>query len=102
MFKTLFCASLALSLAVSTPIAASDAKNGSSLYKMHCARCHGTDGKSRMAGAPDLDRPGSLMQSDSSLLPRIQSGQKACPGYRGILSEQAIFDVIAYIRTLGI
>ena len=42
------------------------------------------------------------MQSDNSLLPRIQSGKKACPGYRGILREQAIFDVIAYIRSLGI
>ena len=54
-----------------------------------------------MAGVPDFNRPGSLLQSDKSLLTRIQSGKNACPAYRGILTEQKIFDVIAYIRSLG-
>ena len=40
------------------------------------------------------------MQSDQALLKRIQGGKNACPAYRGILSEQQTFDVIAYIRTL--
>lgn len=92
---------LALALAASLPSAASDLANGGKHYRTHCARCHGTNGKSVMAGVPDFDRPGALMQSDQSLLPRIQSGKRACPGYRGILSEQEIFDVIAFIRTLG-
>jgi len=92
---------LALALATSFPLAASDLANGGKLYRAHCAKCHGGNGKSVMAGVPDFDRPGSLMQSDQSLLPRIQSGKRACPGYRGILSEQEIFDVIAFIRTLG-
>ena len=55
-----------------------------------------------MAGVPDFDRPGSLMQSEKTLLTRIQSGKNACPAYRGILREQEIFDVIAYIRSLSL
>jgi cytochrome c6 len=55
-----------------------------------------------MAGVPDFDRPGAVLQSDRSLLTRIQAGKRACPAYRGILREQEIFDVIAYIRSLGL
>ncbi len=91
-----------MALALSTPLAASDANSGSKIYRTYCAQCHGANGKSVMAGAPDFDRPGSLLKSDGSLLTRIQSGKNACPAYRGILSEQQIFEVIAFIRTLGI
>ena len=102
MIKTISNLTLALSLVISGQLAASDVNNGSKIYRTHCLRCHGASGRSAMAGAPDLDRPGSLLQSDKSLLPRIQNGKNACPAFRGILSEQEIFDVIAYIRTLGI
>lgn len=101
MPKFLFPALLGTLLAIAPAIEASDLKSGAEVYRMHCASCHGARGKSTMAGAPDFDRPGSLLQSDQSLLPRIQSGKNACPAYRGILTEQKIFDVIAYIRTLG-
>ena len=93
---------LVLALATSTQLAASDLASGGKLYRIHCAKCHGANGKSVMAGAPDFNRPGSLLQSERSLLTRIQSGKRACPAYRGILSEQEIFDVIAYIRSLGL
>ena len=85
---------LVLSLMASSQLAAS--------YRSHCASCHGPTGKAAMAGAPDFDRPGALLQSDRSLLTRIQAGKRACPGYRGILREQEIFDVIAFIRSLGL
>ena len=102
MIRTIPSAGLAIALAFSTPLAASDLTSGGNIYRMHCAQCHGVNGNSVMAGAPDFDRPGSLLNSDASLLTRIQSGKNACPAYRGILSEQKIFDVIAFIRTLGI
>ena len=52
-----------------------------------------------MAAAPDFGRGQGLMQSDLALRKRIQDGKFACPAYRGILDEQQILDVIAYIRT---
>ena len=102
MRKILLIPGLVLALLVSSQVAASDIANGGKIYRSHCASCHGPTGKAAMAGAPDFDRPGALLQSDRSLLTRIQTGKRACPGYRGILREQEIFDVIAYIRSLGL
>ena len=89
-----------LILLLSNSLIASDSNNGRKLYQQHCAMCHGNNGKSIMPGAADFNRSEGLFQPDQSLLIRIQSGKKACPAYLGILSEQKVFDVIAYIRTL--
>ena len=62
--------------------------------------CHGISGKPTMAGAADFSRGQGLMQSDKALVTRIEQGKRACPAYRGILSQQDMLDVIAYIRTL--
>jgi len=93
-------AGLVLILVAATPIEASDVAQGRNHYQRHCAICHGQDGRPSMAGAADFKRGQGLMQSDRALAERIERGNLACPAYRGILTEQEIFDVIAYIRTL--
>lgn len=85
---------------LAAPVYASDVNNGRKIYQQNCSICHGADGNSTMANAANFKRGEGLFQSDQSLLKRIQNGNRACPAYRGILSEQKIFDVIAYIRTL--
>ncbi len=87
-------------LVVANVAQASDINEGREIYQRHCAMCHGANGSASMAGAPDFKRGQGLMQSDHALLKRIQSGKNACPAYRGILTEQQTFDVIAYIRIL--
>ncbi len=79
---------------------ASDTNLGRGIYQRHCAMCHGNNGAAMMAGAPDFNRGQGLMRSDRMLLERIRTGKNACPAYRGILNDQEILDVIAYIRTL--
>ena len=81
------------------PATASDINIGRGIYQRHCVSCHGTNGSPAMAAAPDFRRGQGLMQSDQALLRRIQKGEKACPAFRGILDDQQILDVIAYIRT---
>ena len=83
-----------------TPGYASDINQGQKIYQQNCSICHGANGNSTMANAANFKRGEGLFQSDQSLLKRIQNGKRACPAYRGILTEQKIFDVIAYIRTL--
>jgi mono/diheme cytochrome c family protein len=100
-FKKLNFIMLMLTLFFSNISVASNTNNGQKIYKLHCVMCHGDNGKSVMAGAADFNRGEGLFQSDHRLLERIQSGKNACPAYRGILTEQKIFDVIAYIRTLN-
>jgi len=96
--KVSYMLALITLFSATTPMA-SDSNNGRKIYQKHCAMCHGQNGTSVMAGAPDFNRARGLFQSDRSLLERIQAGKNACPAYRGILTEQKIFDVIAYIRT---
>ncbi len=87
-------------LILATTAASSDLEKGRNIYQKNCQMCHGHDGKNTMATAANFKRGKGLFQSDSALLERIKKGDKACPGYLGILKEQQIFDVIAYIRTL--
>ena len=80
----------------------SDVGKGQSVYKQRCAMCHGPNGKGSMAGTPNFKRREGLLQSDPSLLKRIKAGKNACPAYQGILTDQKIYDAIAYIRTLSL
>ena len=91
VFLWLFCAQT---------VQASDPANGRKIYERHCIMCHGENGKNVMAGAANFRRGQGLFKSDYQLMERIKKGNKACPAYLGILKEQQIFDVIAYIRTL--
>ena len=97
--RTLIFAALGL-LLLSSQSYAADVNLGSKTYQRHCLMCHGNDGRGNMAGAPDFSRGEGLLQSDPALLDRIKRGKNACPAYIGILDEQEILDVIAYIRTL--
>ena len=89
-----------LGLLLSPQSFAADPNAGSEIYQQHCLMCHGSDGRSNMAGAPDFQRGDGLLQTDRALLARIKRGKNACPAYFGILDEQEILDVIAHIRTL--
>lgn len=98
--RTLFVAWCALVLLSATPARAADPSHGAQLYALHCQGCHGRTGVSVMPGAPNLARGEGLMQADMSILAAIKSGKNAMPGYFGILKDQDILDVIAYMRTL--
>lgn len=91
---------LIITLQITNTVQAADVNLGRNIYQQHCAMCHGVNGTASMAGAPDFKRGEGLMQSDHTLLKRIQVGKNACPAYRGILTEQQIFDVIAFVRAL--
>ncbi len=91
---------LLLSLALfAARAAAIDIFQGKSVYESYCVSCHGPDGRGLVANAPNFRRGQGLMQSDRALYQTIRSGGATMPGYRGVLSEQDIFDVIGYLRT---
>ena len=93
-------AAAALALAAG-PAAAANIAKGAQLYETHCKMCHGADGSPVMPGAPNFRRMESLMRPDMQLLPAIKNGKGAMPAYFGILRDQEILDVIAYLRTLS-
>ena len=80
---------------------AADTIKGGALYAVHCADCHGRTGISVLPFAPNFAQNESLMQPDSLLLIAISKGSNAMPSYQGILGENEILDVIAFLRTLN-
>jgi mono/diheme cytochrome c family protein len=53
-----------------------------------------------MPGAPNLTRPEALMKPDGALAAIVRNGRLSMPGYRGVLQESEIQDVVVYLRTL--
>lgn len=92
---------LACALAMgASAAAAADVARGRQVYERHCAGCHGADGVPVVPGAPNFSRPETLMRPNGVLANMIRSGKMTMPGFRGILHESEIYDVIAYMRTL--
>lgn len=87
-------------LSANTPLHAADINNGKQIYNLHCASCHGGSGISVMPGAPHIARGAGMMQPDAGILASIRNGKNAMPAYMGVLKDQGILDVIAYMRTL--
>ena len=92
---------VALTFSIAPPVAgAADVIRGAELYATHCANCHGVRGRPVMPTAPDFTRLERLMKADPLLLQSIRSGKGAMPGYRGLLRDRDILDIIAHLRTL--
>lgn len=79
---------------------AADVFNGKKIYLNYCESCHGPNGQGQMAGVPNFTRGQTLMRPDLTIFESIRSGKNAMPAFLGVLEEQEILDVIAYIRTL--
>ncbi len=78
---------------------AADLASGQTLYRTHCANCHGPGGRPVLPGAPDLSRPTALLRPDLSLLSSIRNGKGGMPGYAGQLRDREILDLVAHMRT---
>lgn len=91
---------LYLTLLLPVPLMASSTVEGQKLYQRNCVSCHGPDGISMMANAPSFKRGEGLFKSDMALQQHLKNGRNACPSFLGILRDQEMLDVIAYIRTL--
>jgi mono/diheme cytochrome c family protein len=79
---------------------AADFNKGREVYAINCQFCHGADGRGVVADTPNFTFGDSLIQPDIVLFNSISSGKGMSPAFRGVLSEEEIFDVISYLRTL--
>lgn len=79
---------------------AADPGNGGKIYATHCSSCHGEDGASTMPGTPDFSRRERLFKPDTALLISIRDGISVMPAYKGLLTDQEILDIVAYLRTI--
>ena len=106
------------SVAVRAQRATADPAHGRTIYDRHCVECHGATGRGDGPAAPMLEpRPrdftggkykirrtetGSL-PTDTDLVRSVEEGlpATAMPGWRGILRDDEIRDVVGYIKSLS-
>jgi mono/diheme cytochrome c family protein len=91
----------------------SAASEGKMIYQSNCASCHGESAHGDGPAASSLDpKPQDLAKltssvSDGYLFWRISEGgmiapfHSAMPGWKTILSEDQIWQLVAYLRELG-
>ena len=85
-----------------------DAVSGREIYSNICVRCHGIDGKGagQMKFTPpaaDLTSPAVQGKLDARLFKSVHDGKSntAMGAWREALSDDEIWDVLAYVRTLA-
>ena len=86
-----------------------DPVSGREIYVNTCILCHGIDGKGvrglKFVPSPaDLTSPAVQNRLDGTLFRRIHEGKPntAMGAWKHALSDEEIWDVLAYVRTLGI
>jgi mono/diheme cytochrome c family protein len=89
-----------LSMLSCTTVLAADIFKGREVYELHCQTCHGSNGRSVEPGTPDFSRGESLFAPDSELVRELREGGGMKPAYRGMLTDEELRDVVAYVRTL--
>jgi mono/diheme cytochrome c family protein len=95
--------------AMKNPIAMSDAstQSGQALYVKTCAACHGKTGlgdgpkaKSLKTVPGDFSKAISQNQTDGEHFYKTKNGRGDMPKYEGKLSDDDIWNIVNYIRTL--
>ncbi len=77
---------------------------GGAIYSTHCALCHGEKGKGDgVAGSTLNPRPADLTRhaghhSDGELAWKIAHGRGVMPGFRNVLAEEQIWDVVNFVK----
>jgi mono/diheme cytochrome c family protein len=90
------------------PLGADAATAGAAVFKANCASCHGESGHGDGPAGQALDpKPVNLAElqktaGDDFLFWRVSTGVPgtSMAGWKGVLTEEQLWQVVAYIRTL--
>ena len=80
---------------------------GKALYRKYCAACHGKNGQGNGALAKNLTtKPADLVErsahhSDGDFAWKITNGRGAMPAFKDQLSENEIWDLTNFIKSLN-
>lgn len=99
----------AASKSMKNPIATSETsvKEGQALFAKLCSACHGKTGlgdgpksKSLQTTVPDFSKAVSQNQTDGELFYKTNTGRGDMPKYEGKVSDDDIWNIVNYLRTL--
>jgi len=90
------------------PYGPASAQQGAEIYKTYCESCHGESGRGDgVAGGSLVPPPKNLVElqstvQDDYLFWRIHNGKSgtAMVAWKGILTDEQIWQVVSFIRTL--
>lgn len=93
---------------LTNPLASEGSKAGADLFKINCAACHGIEGRGDGAASQALVPPPANLSklnqaaADDYLFWRIATGKPgtAMVGWKGVLTDEQVWQVVAFIRTL--
>ncbi len=80
-------------------VTAGDPMKGRAMYEDRCQGCHGAEGIPQVAGMANFKMGEGLMKPDQDLVSLVKKGKGVMPGFKGVLTDAEILDVIAHIRT---
>jgi mono/diheme cytochrome c family protein len=89
-----------------TPARAAEPDAGTQPFEVHCAMCHGPDGRGdtvigKSAGIPDLHAAAVQQQSDDALAEFIAKGKGMMPPFQNSLSREQIQALVGHVRALA-
>lgn len=96
---------LAASLIALAPLAQAEV-DGEALYRQHCARCHGDDGRAKtwrgyLFFAQNLSKARwQERESDEDILEAIRKGPRAMPAFADKLDDAEQQALVHYVRSL--
>jgi mono/diheme cytochrome c family protein len=106
-FVALLAALVCLGTAVAgTPARAAAQDAAEQSFQVHCAMCHGPDGKGdtvigKSAGIPDLHAAAVQQQSDEYLAEFIANGKGMMPPFKNSLNSEQIQALVGHVRALA-
>jgi len=80
-------------------VLANNVFNGKDVYLKECVSCHAHNGAGELPGVPNFVESNILFKMDRELINVVNDGKGIMPGYSGLLTDEEIRDVVAYLRT---
>jgi len=99
MIKQILIFLILSQLLVITHANASNVFKGRDVYIRECMACHGAAGEGNMPGLPNFKEDQTLHKNDNELMDIIRDGRGIMPSFNGLITDENIRDVTAYIRT---
>jgi len=90
---------LILMAAPLSSVSAADVFHGKEIYMRYCAGCHGSSGGGLMPGMPDFAQGERLLRTDQDLVDSVRLGNGVMPAFNGMLTDEEIENVVAYLRS---
>jgi len=78
---------------------ASDVFKGREVFMRECMACHGESGEGKLPGLPNFKEGQTLFKTDSALIDIVRDGKGVMPSFNGLLTDEDIRNVVAYLRS---